>query len=263
MKTIGWMVLACGFGMLGVVPVKGFASQAALSKAPAAKASVTKAKRMICMDKVFYGQMPGKTDYCLGLRAWQSGHYDTGLELLKLAAGWGSKGAQYTLGLIYYNGHHVPVNRALGLAWLELANQRRNDPQIERVAYSTRQWATSNQRKQAQALYLQMRKAYGDKVAATRAWRHLRHWRLAHTPFYTKGCVIVYGQEAYVALSRGIGNPVRPNRKGLAGFAVCVRLNTRHVLVQKLVQKYFHGFMGTVTVGPLQQVKASAASTVH
>lgn len=203
--------------------------------------------------------MPGKTDYCLGLRAWQKGNYDDGIELLKLAAGWGNKYAQYTLGLIYYNGHHVSANPVLGMAWLKLADERQNDAQIALVVRSVMNLATPVQRDKSEQLFRQMRKKYGDAVAAVRAWHHLQHWKLS-TYGADTGCIRMRGAQARAAVAIGLATPViLPNGDEI----VCVYLKVQKHIVRKTAQHYFHGLFGTVNVGPLKTVPAPAASSGH
>lgn len=236
--------------------------------------------------------LPGMSDYCVGMRDWHAGHYDNGLELLKLAAGWGSKGAQYTLGLIHYGGHHVPVNVALGLAWLKLADERRNDDQISRVARSALKWATPGQRQRANELFRQMEGTYGDKVAAARALRHLHQWQSRHDAF-DNGCVRLSGRQAAAARRLGLAgvppgtirkllqpshpismpaNPTQADRLkvirerefySLNNAGVCVTMQTRNHVTRVLADKYFEGYVGIVNVGPLKQVPAPASSSDH
>lgn len=236
----------------------------------------------VCLADVFYGPLPGRANYCLGLRDWRDGHYSSGLELIKLAAGWGNKSAQYTLGLIYYGGHHVATNPVRGMAWLKLANERANDAQVKLATRSAWKLATPAQRAGANALYDKMLATYGDHVAAARAWQHLQHWKRRHSR--NNGNVCLTGAELYevqqlgiasvnytvryalvVAADRGM-HPTNPYEGGAAkAQAACfgLALQVRHEVVQKTADEYFHGWMGTVSVGPLKQVPAPASSSKH
>lgn len=164
----------------------------------------------VCLTDVFSGPLPGTTEYCQGVRDWNKGHYQDGMQFLKLAAGWGNKHAQYTLGLIHYGGHHVPTNVALGLAWLKLADERHNDAHIDLIRRSAFKSATLAQRRQAEDLYRKMRGHYGDEVAAARAWHHLQHWQLSHGQL-DSGCVRVYGPEAAAAKRLGMAGVPPPS----------------------------------------------------
>lgn len=201
------------------------------------------------------------------MRQWTHGHYRDGLELLRLAAGWGNKSAQYTLGLIYYNGHHVPANPSLGLAWLKLADERHDDAGIARVARAAARWVTPAERTRADALFTNMRATYGDRVAAARAWHHLQHWKMSHGPF-ASGCVMLYPRQAYY-LARMRAQLALPSvSKGKDDQPVwhggnCFSMQQARRMVRRSANVYFQGWMGTVTVGPLEQVPAPATSTGH
>lgn len=274
----GWIgrVLLCVFAACSASAIAAPSAQTASAHSTQAGAPAHSARKPICFDTLFYVAMPGLTNYCLGLRDWESGHYDDGLELLKLAAGWGNKGAQYTLGLIYYNGHHVAANPALGMAWLELANQRHNDTQIARVARSVAKLATPEERKQARVLYRQMLPRYGDKVAATRAWHHLRHWQRHRDG--NAGVICVYGRQAWainhagqqgmepLAVVRAMETLNAQSSTPLANGGMCpgggiVSFAVQERLVRHSAAIYFDGWIGNVSVGPLQQVPAPAASS--
>lgn len=242
-------------GAVGM-PLQSSAGVARVTKIATASADH---KPSACFDRVFYGPLPGKTNYCLGLRDWENGHYRNGLEFLKLAAGWGNKNAQYTLGMIYYNGHHVPADHALGLAWLKLANQRHNDSKIALATRSAIKWATRAQRQRALQLYHQMLAKYGDKVATARAWHHLQHWRRSHNA-NNRGCMVLVGPEAHAAMASGLAEMIYDSQTHK--FEVCMHLQTRRHVLRHTVHHYFQNWAGTVTVGPLQQVPAPASS-VH
>lgn len=216
----------------------------------------------VCFDSLFYGPFPGKVNYCLGMRDWNAGNYQAGLELLTLAAGWGNKNAQYTLGLIHFNGNHVPADRALGLAWLRLADERHNDPQITRVMRSVSRLATPAQRTQATQLNRQMLANYGDKVAATRAWHHWQHWQRSHDR-RNEGCVFMHGRAAAAALRAGMAVTRLIKIGKRPSVVVCMALQIRHHLERAAASDYFSGWAGTVTLGPLQAVPAPAASSGH
>lgn len=206
-----------------------------------------------CHD-CWYELFPGAVNYCLGMRDWGKGSYRDGLRLLKLAAGWGNKNAQYTLGMIYFKGRHVASDRARGMAWLMLANERHNDKQTDLVIRSAVHLATPEQYKRAQRLLREMRKKYGDKVARVRAWHHLRNRLKSYqtgsfTPPRTS-CILEDGG-------------VVPWSSGLSAdpHALCLPSDRFTKSVARIASEYFGGLRGTVTVGPLQQIPAPASSS--
>lgn len=204
------------------------------------------------LDRYYFRMLPGVVSNCYARRKWEQGHYEAGLERFKRAASWGSKDAQYALGLIYYTGRHVPTDKALGIAWLKLAAER-NDPQKVMVAKSAERLASAEQKRQADRLLASMRKRYADKVAASRAWAHYQHALLSSRTESMRG--VMPGCQS---LSAG-GNHIQ-NAVNYAAELKCWRqeANERRVEGEResLVDQYFSGWIGTVTVRPLQTVPA-------
>lgn len=114
--------------------------------------------------------LPGDYYACEARAAYGRNNFRKMIDMLQESAYWANKGAQYALGLAYFNGDmtDVPLNRPLGLAWLALAAERKN--QQYQLAYaSARAEATPQEYQQASTLWRQMLLKYGDKVAAKRA----------------------------------------------------------------------------------------------
>lgn len=250
-----WMVFAAA-GLAVLQPGMAFAQS---SKSPARDAHDSAQIRMRisetckrhCYD-CLYSFFPGMVNYCQGMRDWQTGSYTSALELLRLSASWDNKDAQYTLGLIYFNGHHVPVNHALGIAWLMLANERRNKQAIELALRSMMQVASPSESAQARKMFEKMRKRYGDQVAGARAWHRLRT-RYLHASYgsgYARNFCITAGG-ASIPYTSGILND--PD-------VICVPSAFSDNLVMRAAQHYFDGLEGTVTVGSLSQVPAPTSS---
>lgn len=256
--------LCCGIALPIAVVIAGQTKTPASVRPAHASTSGRAHVPTLCFDGLFQVPLPGKLDYCLGLRDWDHGHYRNGMEFLKLAAGWGNKNAQYTLGLIYYGGNHVAADPVLALAWLKLANERHNDTQIQRAARSAFKWATPAQRQRAEQLFDRMVKKYGDTVAAVRAAHRLAHWKFNHGPF-ASGCLPLYPAQAY-ALRRvmSVRLPVHPTGKRAHSLQIrCMALPQWRAIVHKSAKQYFRGLNGAVSVGPLEVVPAPAASSGH
>jgi TPR repeat protein len=116
--------------------------------------------------------LPGDYYACEARAAYGREEYHKAISMLEQSAYWGSKDAQYVLGLTYFNGdmQGVPQNRPLGMAWFALAAERRNQQYV--LAYAqARVKATPQELSQAQGLWKEMRLKYGDNVAASRAMR--------------------------------------------------------------------------------------------
>lgn len=111
---------------------------------------------------------PGVKAYREGMYAYNRHDYKHAVEMLKVAASWAYKPAQYNLGAMYYEGEGVPKDRALGAAWLILAAERGN-PYYQ----AAQDWAvtrlTEAEFAQTDAWWGQLKQTYGDAVALRRA----------------------------------------------------------------------------------------------
>lgn len=111
---------------------------------------------------------PGVEDYKTGMLAYNRKDYTHAVHMLKVAASWAYKPAEYNLGVMYFQGDGVPADRTLGAAWLVLAAER-GDPRY----VAARDWAITSLSKPEFArtddLWGQLQETYGDKVALRRA----------------------------------------------------------------------------------------------
>lgn len=97
-------------------------------------------------------------------------------DMYRVSASWGYKPAQYNLGVMYFNGDGVPVDKPLGLAWLALAAERNEKPFVTARDSAYRD-IDAGQFQRANELWRDMRKDYGDAVALKRAktrWLQVR-----------------------------------------------------------------------------------------
>ncbi|HEU4992363.1 MAG TPA: hypothetical protein VFT52_07735 [Luteimonas sp.] len=209
-------------------------------------------------DPVLAKALPGDFDFCLASRQWSAGRHDKAVELLQLAASWGDKAAQTALGVAYFNGDGVPQDRALGLAWLGLAAERRGVTATGLFA-SARSKVDDAEFARADALYQQMRAKYADEVAAVRADNHYRRamHALQGDPAYGMGrCVAGYG---YVAFS----NPSDLAQASGADKYLPCSMASEHTMLSAIEQHYeiySEGWNGRVDVGAITPVKAKAQS---
>ncbi len=104
---------------------------------------------------------------CEALQSYKKGFDTHALELFQRASLWGSKEAQYRVGLFYLGGIGTETNHVEAAAWLLLANERNNRQITERLAevmavLSDEQKDTVNQRAD------ELREKYGDFKALER-----------------------------------------------------------------------------------------------
>lgn len=189
--------------------------------------------------------LPGDYYFCIGTVYFGRGRYGPARETLELAARWGSKPAQYVLGLMNFNGDHTPTNRPLGIAWLALAAER---PIPEYLAVLRSAWLKANgtERAQARKLLAQMRTTYADQVAAVRAKK--RYDRAMHELSQNE----VFG--AHVCVS-GFTTIEPMPRTSSDPAPRCFNINSVAIRLEKLASHYFEGWEGVVRVGPLTPVK--------
>lgn len=113
--------------------------------------------------------LPGDHYFCAGSNRYARGHYSRALSLYESAAAWGDKRAQFNLGLMYFRGDHIPADKPLGLAWLALSAERKNDTLKRQVLAEYYRSVSPQVRRQADALWNRMKLKYADKVALARA----------------------------------------------------------------------------------------------
>lgn len=208
-----------------------------------ATTGVSKEARIECNDSL-YRFLPGEVNFCLAARERQRNNVGGTLEMLKLAASWGNKKAQYAMGLMYFNGELVAANRPLGLAWLGLAAER-GDRVYGAVFASAYGKATTAERQQAQVRYAALLPVYADAVAARRAQRRFDrelHEITRYEPYPSQVCI--------AGLTGGYPGQV----------PVCPSASVAVALLNQFGDAYFEGWTGRVSVGAPQPVRADADS---
>ena len=201
--------------------------------------------------------LPGIYYHCVGVRDVARGKNDRARSMLEIAAGWGSKPAQFLLGVGYYKGDLQPRDRARGLAWLKLASERK-DPTYLAVFASAWKQATPRERAGAEQLWRSMLPVYGDQRAARRAALRFRHERDALLARRQTN-----GQRTCLAgLTTGKIEPL-PVMKGFEdNTSACGGSDVAAVFVADRLNSYaeqlFDGWKGHVSVGDLQAIPASS-----
>lgn len=112
--------------------------------------------------------LPGIYYFQKGLDYYKKGQSQAAVEAWQVAAGWAMKDAQYNLGLAYFKGGGVAEDRPRGLAWLALAAERK-DPTFQGSLATAWDGATDAEHQQANAIWRELKKQYGDDVALPRA----------------------------------------------------------------------------------------------
>jgi TPR repeat protein len=90
------------------------------------------------------------------------------VEAWTVAAGWAMKEAQYNLGISWFEGEGVAVDRPRGLAWLALAAER-EDASFSAALATAWSQATAEEHDLANVQWRELKRHYGDAVALPRA----------------------------------------------------------------------------------------------
>ncbi|WHZ19406.1 MAG: hypothetical protein OJF55_001555 [Rhodanobacteraceae bacterium] len=215
---------------------------------------------------------PGVKFYYDGMTAYQHKDYEHAAYMLKVAASWAYKPAEYNLGIMYFRGMGVPVNRPLGTAWMFLAAERDTSEYV----YARHLMVSdldSAERTEAYALLQQLEKTYGDKVALRRAkvqWTHTKSSITGSRVGYTGDYVMVgsgngarppalYGKDA--SLPEAAGTPMSVNGWEVFKNGDVTDGSIAYRQFQQSNNPYDPIFIqnrGSATVGPLQQIKTDA-----
>lgn len=175
--------------------------------------------------------LPGLYYFHKGCEYYKRGDVAAAMQTWQVAAGWAMKDAQYDLGIAYFRGRGVPMDRARGLAWLALAAERK-DEAFETSLAAAWDEATPEEHNAANAIWRDLRKEYADDVALPRAQNR-------------------YTQEI---------NQITGSRVGMSGHVSVWTRSTGRVDValfkQDLQERADRNFgklpTGTVDIGPLQ-----------
>jgi hypothetical protein len=191
--------------------------------------------------------LPADYFYCLASQNYGQHRYGNAQKFFREAAAWGSKPAQYVLGVMALNGDQQPVDRSLALAWLSLAaeRQRVDYQQAYQQLYAQ---ASAGERQAAEALLHRMRPTYGDATAATRAEARYHDGMKLLTRLGNNSTYCLEGMFDTSALAGG----APPGEALMITPAQCPSVQAVAATVDKQAASVFDGWQGHVMVGPLQ-----------
>lgn len=119
---------------------------------------------------------PGEYYFLQGAHAFLKKDYAFAIQMYQIAASWAYKPAEYNLGVMYARGQGVPVDLPRGMAWMALAAER-NEQRYVGAREAIYAEVTQQQFDQANAIWRDLKKTYGDAVALRRAkarWAEVR-----------------------------------------------------------------------------------------
>ena len=116
---------------------------------------------------------PGLYYFHKGCDYYSRGDHAGAMHAWQVAASWAMKDAQYDLGIAYYRGRGVEVDRPRGLAWLALAAERKDEAFVTSLAAAWDE-ASEDEHAKANAIWRELRKTYADPVALPKAENRYR-----------------------------------------------------------------------------------------
>lgn len=119
---------------------------------------------------------PGEYFFLQGAHAFLKKDYAFAIQMYQIAASWAYKPAEYNLGVMYARGQGIPLDLPRGMAWMALAAERNEQRYVDarEAIYAE---VSPQQFEQANAIWRDLKKTYGDAVALRRAkarWAEVR-----------------------------------------------------------------------------------------
>lgn len=202
-----------------------------------------------------------------GMRAYAKGDYKAALTNFKYGARFADKPSQLALGIMYANGLGTARDPATGCAWLELAAER-GYPRFVATRNQVCDALTPPERQQASTVLARLRPEYGDTVAKQRMATRLRIARSMRTGSrvgFDAGAQAFGSSNPNSGSLASLANTSPPNCGGTSITVDGIPWPTQGCVGRDFwakdrwqPQTYFAArdahYLGTVTVGPLQNV---------
>lgn len=208
---------------------------------------------------------PGVKFFALGVQAFRKGDSRHAIDMYRVAASWAYKPAEYNLGVMYFKGQGVPVDRPLGAAWMVLAAER-GDPQYVKARDVMITLLSQADFARTDELWGKLKQTYGDKVALRRAKAQWAWVKTHQTGTRVGG---TGGELRVGVLDTGRHGPPPPNavttsatdllRGGSVDGSIAYREFQQSENPYDLI--FLRNRAGKVTVEPLQSVKRNKQST--
>jgi hypothetical protein len=119
---------------------------------------------------------PGEYYFRLGAHAFRTKNYTFAVQMYQVSASWAYKPAEYNIAVMYARGQGVPVDLPRAMAWIALAAERNEKHYVDarEAVYAE---MSKEQFDQANAIWRELKKTYGDEIALRRAkarWAEVR-----------------------------------------------------------------------------------------
>lgn len=119
---------------------------------------------------------PGEYYFQQGAHAFAKHDYRFAIQMYEVAASWAYKPAEFNLGVMYARGQGVAVDLPRAMAWMALAAER-NEPRYVDAREAVYATLSTEQFAQANTIWRDLKKTYGDEIALRRAkarWADVR-----------------------------------------------------------------------------------------
>ena len=119
---------------------------------------------------------PGEYYFLLAVHAFRKNDFTFAIQMYEVAAAWAFKPAEYNLAIMYARGQGIPADLPRGMAWMALAAER-NEKRYVDAREAVYAEMTPEQFEQANVIWRELKKTYGDEVALRRAkarWAQVR-----------------------------------------------------------------------------------------
>ena len=118
----------------------------------------------------------GEAYFVRGAEAYRKADYKFAIQMYEVAASWAYKPAEYNLGVMYARGQGTDVDLPRAMAWMALAAERNDKHYVEarETVYAS---LSKEQFEQANEIWRELKKTYGDEVELRRAkarWAEVR-----------------------------------------------------------------------------------------
>jgi hypothetical protein len=119
---------------------------------------------------------PGEYYFRLGAHAYRTKNYTFAIQMYQVSASWAYKPAEYNIAVMYARGDGVPTDLPRAMAWIALAAERNEKHYVDarEAVYAE---MSKEQFEQANGIWRELKKTYGDEVALRRAkarWAEVR-----------------------------------------------------------------------------------------
>jgi hypothetical protein len=217
---------------------------------------------------------PGEYFFKIAVIALNKKNFDHAIDMYKLAAYWAYKPAEYNLGVMYFKGQGVAVNRPLGAAWTILSAER-NDSLYVQASNLMVQSLSKAEFDEADKFFGELQPTYADATALRRAKARWAETRSQMTGSHVGGAS---GQLRVGAIGSGFHVPSAAAKTGgsalshmdTSGSEITGGYDSPGAVAYRQFSesdnpydpKFRNNPIPITTVGPLEQIESESVTTL-